>query len=56
MNENLRLIDTVVTILDRLTVQGIHNMGLVIDCINTLGVLRDCLGKEGQQDVRTDSQ
>lgn len=43
--EQLNLIDTVITNLDRLTVRGVSNMGLVIDSINALGRLRELLVK-----------
>ena len=43
--EQLNLIDTVITNLDRLTVRGVSNMGLVIDSINALGRLRELLAK-----------
>ena len=56
MNDNLRLIDTIIANLDRLTVQGVRNMGLIIDSINALGALRDSLTREDKQDVRTDSE
>lgn len=56
MSEAIKLIDTVITNLDRLTVRGVNNMGLIIDSINALGALRDDLTKEAAKDVPTKAE
>ena len=54
--KKLQLIDAVITNLDRLTVQGVNNMGLIIDSINALGALRNELEKEDKPDVSPDAE
>ena len=49
MNKNLQLIDAIITNLDRLTLMGVQNMGLVIDSINMLGVLKDALAAKSEE-------
>lgn len=49
MNKNLEIIDAVIVNLNRLTVTGIHNMGLVLDSVNALGALRDSLKAEQEE-------
>lgn len=49
MNKNLQLIDAIITNLDRLTLRGVQNMGLVIDSINMLGVLKDALAAKSEE-------
>lgn len=56
MPESIKIIDTVITNLDRLTIRGVNNMGLVIDSINALGALREMLQKEAKQDVPADTE
>jgi len=53
------IIDTVIVNLDRLTVRGITNLGLVIESINALGALKELVQqaeKEARQDVPNQAQ
>lgn len=57
MKDNLHIVDYVITNLDRLTLRGVGNMGIVIDCINALGELKKRLAEpEVKQDVPTDTE
>ena len=55
MSEEIKIIDTVITNLDNLSVRGINNMGLIINSINALGVLREKLQKE-EANVQPDTK
>lgn len=55
MPESIKIIDTVITNLDSLSVRGINNMGLIINSINALGALREMLQKE-DKDVPADTE
>lgn len=56
MPEHIRIIDAVVTNLDRLSVQGVRNMALIIDSLNALNALREALSKEEKPNVPPDAK
>lgn len=41
--DNLQIVNTVIAVLDQISVQGARNMSLVLQCIQQLGTLRDNL-------------
>lgn len=45
MNDNIMIINTIITQLDALTVQGARNMTIVLGCIQQLAALKDNLNE-----------
>lgn len=52
---NLQTIDTVITLLDQLSVQGVRNCNIVVECIKQLGAVRQNLS-EGKKDVQNKAE
>lgn len=49
--DNLQTINTVITLLDQLNVQGVRNCNIVVECIKQLGAVSQNLSKE-KKDVQ----
>lgn len=49
--DNLQAINTVITLLDQLSVQGVRNCNIVVECIKLLGAVKQNLS-EVKKDVQ----
>lgn len=56
MNENLNIVNTVITMLDQITIQGARNMSLILDCIRSLDTVRKNLEKETENNVQNQAE